>query len=76
MHELFEEQAARAPGRTAVTDGTRRLSYAELDARATGLAGRLARRGVRPGCLVGICLNRGTEMIVAILATLKAGPAT
>ncbi len=73
VHELFEEQAARAPGRTAVTDGTRRLSYAELDARATGLAGRLARRGVRPGCLVGICLNRGTEMIVAILATLKAG---
>jgi amino acid adenylation domain-containing protein len=73
VHELFEEQAARAPGRTAVTDGTRRLSYAELDARAAGLAGRLARRGVRPGCLAGIYLSRGTEMIVAILATLKAG---
>jgi amino acid adenylation domain-containing protein len=73
VHELFEEQAAHAPDRTAVTDGAQRLSYAELDARATALAGRLARGGVRPGCLAGVYFPRGVEMTVAILATLKAG---
>jgi amino acid adenylation domain-containing protein len=75
LHELFAAQAARAPAAVAVVDGTRSLTYGELHRRAVALAGELARRGVRPGELVALCLERGFETVVAILATLAAGAA-
>ncbi|MFH8608240.1 amino acid adenylation domain-containing protein [Streptomyces sp. NPDC018029] len=73
MHELFEEQAARTPGATALVYGDERLTYAELDARADRLAGLLAARGVVRGDTVGVYLERTTDLAVAVLGTLKAG---
>ncbi|MFE7269695.1 amino acid adenylation domain-containing protein [Streptomyces sp. NPDC057623] len=73
MHELFEEQARRTPAATALVYGGQRLTYGELDARADRFAGLLRRRGVRPGALVGVYLERSAEMVVALLGTLKAG---
>jgi len=75
VHEIFAATAARSPGRTAVVSGPRRLSYAELDAQANQLARLLVERGVGPDVLVGICLERGIEAVLAIVAVLKAGGA-
>ncbi|AVT40943.1 non-ribosomal peptide synthetase [Plantactinospora sp. BB1] len=74
-HELVAEQAARTPDATAVTSGGRSLTYAELDRRAAALAARLRRRGVGPGTLVGLYLERGVDLVVALLGVWKAGGA-
>ncbi|NTX52768.1 amino acid adenylation domain-containing protein [Myxococcus sp. CA039A] len=76
MHQWVEAQVSRTPDAEAVTDGTRSLTYAELDARANQLAHHLVALGVPPNGSVGLCLDRsGLEMPVAVLATLKAGAA-
>ncbi|UJB44383.1 non-ribosomal peptide synthetase [Streptomyces sp. A1-5] len=75
LHGLFEAQAARRPAHPAVTCGSLRLGYGEVDRRANRLAHRLAARGVGPETRVGVCLRRGPELIVALLAVLKAGGA-
>ncbi|HJR08149.1 MAG TPA: amino acid adenylation domain-containing protein [Pyrinomonadaceae bacterium] len=75
IHELFEEQAERTPDRVAVVFQDEELSYGELNRRANRLAHYLAARGVEPGALVGLCLERAPEMLVAILGILKAGGA-
>ncbi|MER7414397.1 non-ribosomal peptide synthetase [Streptomyces cacaoi] len=69
---LFAEQAARRPEAPAVVSGTTQLTYGELDARANGLAHTLRARGTRPGTVVGVCLPRGVEWLVALLAVTKA----
>jgi amino acid adenylation domain-containing protein/non-ribosomal peptide synthase protein (TIGR01720 family) len=73
LHELFEEQVERMPDAVAVIFGEQQLSYRELDRRANRLANRLRRLGVGPDALVGICLQRSVELIVALLGVLKAG---
>ncbi|HEX7186485.1 MAG TPA: amino acid adenylation domain-containing protein [Thermoanaerobaculia bacterium] len=75
VHLWVEEQVARTPEALAVIDGGRRLTYAELNARANRLAHGLRHLGVRPESLVGICVERSLEMVVAALAVLKAGGA-
>ncbi|HEX2188993.1 MAG TPA: amino acid adenylation domain-containing protein, partial [Longimicrobiaceae bacterium] len=75
IHRLFEEQAVRTPDADAVSSAGEALTYAALDRAANRLANHLRRRGVRPETRVGICLERGTELVVAILAVLKAGGA-
>nr|BFE70686.1 hypothetical protein GCM10020092_039870 [Actinoplanes digitatis] len=75
LHELFEEQADAAPDRTALVSGDTTLSYGELDRRANRLAHRLRDAGVSTGDLVGVCLHRGIDQPVAVLAVLKAGGA-
>ncbi len=75
MQGLFEAQAARAPERTAVRFGASQLSYAELDARANRMAQALRARGVGRGKRVGLCVERSTEMLEALLGILKAGAA-
>ncbi|HEX8430592.1 MAG TPA: amino acid adenylation domain-containing protein, partial [Longimicrobium sp.] len=75
VHTLIEEQARRTPGATAVTYAGRRLTYAELDARANQIAGRLRHNGVGPEVLVGVLVERSPELIVAMLGVLKAGGA-
>ena len=75
LHELFEAQVARAPDAPALLGGAEPLSYRELDRRANRLAQALARRGVGPEVRVGICLERGNALVVAVLAVLKAGGA-
>ncbi|MFJ2746377.1 condensation domain-containing protein, partial [Streptomyces sp. NPDC087440] len=71
----FEEQVARTPGATAVLFEDARLSYAELNARANRLARFLVGRGVGPEGLVALVLPRSPELLVAMLAVLKAGAA-
>ncbi|HEX2092009.1 MAG TPA: amino acid adenylation domain-containing protein, partial [Longimicrobiaceae bacterium] len=75
LHGLFAEQAARTPGAAAVIFQGAALSYAELEARANRLARYLLGRGVGAEARVGICVQRGPGMAVAILAALKAGAA-
>jgi len=75
VHELFEAQALRSAGSIAVTCGEETLSYAALDARANQLARYLQAKGVGPDRLVGICMERGVELGVAVLGVLKAGGA-
>jgi amino acid adenylation domain-containing protein len=75
IHAELERQVARTPSRVAVRTGDVALTYDELNRRANRLARELEGLGVGPDGLVGICLPRGPEMVVAVLATLKAGGA-
>ena len=73
--ELFEAQARRTPDAVAVDGELGRLTYAELDARATRLALRLRREGVGADVPVGVFVERSPELVVALLAVWKAGGA-
>lgn len=75
MHELFEKQCLKTPDAAAVVIGNSVLTYRELNARANQLAHYLRTRGVGPNILVGVCLERSSEMIVVVYAVLKAGGA-
>nr|WP_245997805.1 non-ribosomal peptide synthetase [Streptomyces armeniacus] len=75
LPELFEEQAARTPDSTAVAYEGRELTYAELNRRANALAHTLTARGVGPETFVGVLLPRSEQLVVAVLAVLKAGAA-
>jgi amino acid adenylation domain-containing protein len=75
VHELIEAQARRTPHATAVVSGGVRLSYRELESWGNQVAQRLIAAGVEPGALVGVCLERSIELVVAILAIWKAGGA-
>ncbi|HEV3052981.1 MAG TPA: amino acid adenylation domain-containing protein, partial [Longimicrobium sp.] len=72
---LFAQTAAAAPRALALAWDGGRMTYAELDERANRLAHHLRRAGVAAGTRVGVCLERGPEMVVATLAALKAGGA-
>jgi amino acid adenylation domain-containing protein len=75
VHEMFEAQAQRTPERTVLRVGAMALSYAELNTRATRLAETLRSRGVSRGQRVGLCVERGADMLAAVLGILKAGAA-
>jgi amino acid adenylation domain-containing protein len=75
LHELFELQVESTPEATAVTFEDQELSYAGLNRRANQLAHYLRGQGLRPDDRVAICIDRGLEMMVALLAVLKAGGA-
>ncbi|MGW6739455.1 amino acid adenylation domain-containing protein [Streptomyces sp. NPDC055025] len=73
--ERFRGWAVRTPGAAALWFRQQGLSYAELDARSDALARGLIARGVGRESRVGLCLPRGAEMVVAMLAVWKAGGA-
>ncbi len=73
IHQLFEAQAASTPDVTALVFNHERLTYADLNSRANQLAHRLQHLGVKPEVRVGLCVERSAEMIVGLLAILKAG---
>jgi amino acid adenylation domain-containing protein len=75
LHALFEAQAERSPHHIALIYGSVSLSYAELNSRANQLAHLLRARGVGADHLVALCLHRSLDMVVSLLAILKAGAA-
>ncbi len=73
--ELFEDRARCAPHATAIVFRHRETSYGELNARANRLAGLLREHGAGPGVIVASTVPRSADLLVAVLATLKAGAA-
>jgi len=75
LHAFFEEQAARTPAAPAVLFEDEALDYATLDREANRLAHHLRSLGIGPDSVVGLCMERSLEMMVAILGIMKAGGA-
>ncbi|USJ00461.1 amino acid adenylation domain-containing protein [Xanthomonas prunicola] len=75
LHRQIEVHAQRTPHAIALVEGQQELSYAALEARANQLAQHLIALGVAPEHCVAVCLPRGIDLVVALLATLKAGGA-
>ena len=75
IHAWIAAQAARTPASIAVECAEEQLSFADLDSRANGLAHYLRQRGAGPDLLIGVCLSRSPNMLVALLAILKSGAA-
>ena len=73
VHQLVEAQVRRTPDAVALTWEDGQLGYAELDRRANGLAHRLREAGVGPGTVVGVSAERSPELVMGLLAILKAG---
>jgi natural product biosynthesis luciferase-like monooxygenase protein/amino acid adenylation domain-containing protein len=73
VHTLIEQQVDATPDATAVHAADRHITYGELDLDANQLAHQLRRQGVRQGDVVGVCMRRSIEYVVAILAIFKAG---
>ncbi|WP_279345154.1 non-ribosomal peptide synthetase [Streptomyces sp. HP-A2021] len=73
VHEIFEERAAASPDAVAVVFGESSLTYAEVEIRANRLAHHLRSLGVVEGSLVGVCLERGLDLVPSLLGVLKAG---
>jgi amino acid adenylation domain-containing protein len=75
IHQLFEAQVEKTPDAVAVVFEHEQLTYQQLNLKANQLAHYLQKLGVKPEVLVGICVERSLEMIVALLAILKVGGA-
>jgi len=75
VHRMFEAQAKRTPDAVAVGFEGETLTYAGLNARANRLAHHLRALGVGPEVMVGLCVERGVDMVVGLLGVLKAGGA-
>ncbi|WP_339505483.1 non-ribosomal peptide synthetase, partial [Pseudomonas sp. RL_105y_Pfl2_101] len=73
IHGLFEDQVQRTPDAVAVRHGRQQLNYRELNGLANRLAHYLRKQGVQPDSRVAICVERGIDMVVGLLAILKAG---
>ncbi len=75
LHELFEARAAAVPDSCALSFIDHELSYAELNRRSNQFGHRLREMGVGPDVLVGICMDRTEDLVIALMGTLKAGGA-
>ena len=75
IHQLFEQQAAQCPEAVALRFRHQQMTYRQLNERANQVAHRLRELGVGPEVMVGTLLERSLEMVVGLLAILKAGGA-
>lgn len=75
IHQLFQEQVVKTPDSIAVVFEDNCVTYSELNRRANHLARLLQGKGVGPGTIVGLMMNRSIDMIVGLLGILKAGGA-
>jgi amino acid adenylation domain-containing protein len=73
LHAAFDAQVQRTPNALALRCGSHTLTYRQLDARASQVGRYLQRLGVKPDTLVGVCIARSPDAIVALLGVLKAG---
>ena len=74
-HDMFENYVKINPNHLAIIQGNKQITYRELDLYVNKLANRLVRMGVGPDVLVGVCIERSIEMIIGMLAVVKAGGA-
>ena len=75
LHQIFEEQADLVPDKCAVIFKDESLTYRELNEKANQLARKLVKKGLKPDDLVGLVAERSLEMIIGIMAIIKAGGA-
>jgi amino acid adenylation domain-containing protein len=75
IHQTFEQQAARNPAATALLYEGKHCTYQQINDDANRLAHLLVKKGIGPGSLVGIFLERSPEVVIALLGVLKAGAA-
>lgn len=75
LHRLIELQVQRTPDAIALRQNDQTCTYRDLDQQANRLAHYLRRRGVQPGVVVGLCVERSPNLIVGLLGILKAGGA-
>jgi amino acid adenylation domain-containing protein len=75
LHELISMQAVANVDSTAISFGDQQLTYGQLERESTRLAALLRARGVRPGTLVGLLVDRSPSMVIALLSILKSGGA-
>jgi amino acid adenylation domain-containing protein len=75
VSDFFSQQSELTPDVIAVQDGSRALCYRQLDQQSNALARQLRARGINCGDRIGICVNRGVDLAIAVLATLKVGAA-
>ena len=75
IHELVEKQSALLPNSVALVCDGKEMTYQQLNARANQLARFLRKKGVVPDQLVGVCMERSIDLIIALLGVLKAGAA-
>ena len=75
MLTRFQEQVRRQPDKSAVEAGNESVSYQQLNQRANGIAEWLVEQGIGENDLVAICMEKGWEQVVAVVAVLKAGAA-
>jgi amino acid adenylation domain-containing protein len=75
IHQLFEEQAEKTPDGIALEFEGKEITYRDLNRKANQLAHYLISLGIGPEKLVGICIERSVEMVIALLGILKAGGA-
>ena len=75
VHEFIARQAAAVPDHIAISCYGEEVSFQALETRVTALAGRLMAWGVKPGLIIGLCLDRTPDLVVAMLAIMKTGAA-
>lgn len=75
IQQLFEEQAERSAGRISVIRDLSQITYGELNRRANGIASLLQEKGIGPGEIVALEVDRSVETIIGLLGILKAGAA-
>lgn len=75
IHELIVKQARQKPEEVALILGNKKVTYGELDTKSTLIASYLLAQGIKKNDIVGLCLERSTDMIIALLGILKAGAA-
>ncbi|WP_075343710.1 non-ribosomal peptide synthetase [Tenacibaculum agarivorans] len=73
--ELFTTQVKKTPEAIAVLFGNKALSYKELDERSNQLTHYLLEQGIQPNNLVGLCIDKGFDMLIGVLGILKSGAA-
>jgi len=75
IHQLYEEKAKENPGKIAVVFEEKQITYKNLNEKANQMARFLQEKGIAPDTVVGVMVNRSIEMVIAILAVMKAGGA-
>jgi amino acid adenylation domain-containing protein len=75
IHQLFEQQVTKTPDNIALICDDKSITYKELNEKANSLAVLLREKGIKPGDVIGILVSRSIEMVIGMLAVLKAGAA-